>query len=394
MEIVDVIIDLVTTMIPSFSGIVITGFIDAIIWLFHSALLKPLAQELVGSFMINESMLHESSYEIVGLILNYCYRKMLIIGFSILMLIAMWQLFKSFFSYFGETQSEEGWRIGLKVIMYGILTLNAKSICEQVIKLATGIMEGIGNISVAMNSSKDQIAGTLVPSIIENAGNSVGNLVGINNFGGTLANNMGFSTQTLAQTVGSTMKEAISNIYFVLENGEFAPTVSLSKLLQFIMIILIDVKLVKFAINMAEKYMNVVLMIIISPVAFACGVSKSTSNILKKWVSLFTSGVLYQLFQYLVIAMLYYIVTHTGDANIFKVLLIIWSVLSMAENADSLVDELGFSSLGRGATGIMGMTKALNHIPLPNADFYQPDKKNQASNGGNGNSNVQINNNT
>ena len=127
------------------------------------------------------------------------------------------------------------------------------------------------------------------------------------------------------------------------------------------MIILIDMKLFNVALDMTEKYMNLVLMIIISPLAFACGVAKATNKILNKWVTFFTSCILYQVGQFILMAMVYYISCHS-NANPFKLLLILWAILAMAEDLPSLIDELGFAQIGKSATAIVQVAKGLDSV--------------------------------
>lgn len=313
--------------------LLVSALVDALIWLFHSALMKPLVSEFIGDFMINDNMLSLKETEMMGLLLNYCYQKMQLIAILVIMLIASWQLFKTFFAYFGQTATEEGWKIGLKVIVYGLLIFKAKDICLIAIRMFNEVAQEIGGIALTIEEAKVIGENEIAKSVTRNG-----------------------------------MKDAILSIYNILENTEFSKLETYGELAKFCIIIAIDFKLLKMAIDMAEKYMNVMLMIVISPIAFACGVAKSTNRFFSKWVNFFISGILYQLLQYTVICMLHSITKGVvrqsnatrffwgGQKNVlvegvsaFRLLFVVWGILSIGENAVSIIDDLGFSSLGQSA---------------------------------------------
>ena len=343
-------IDMVIEIFVGFIDLIVSALVDALIWLFHTALMKPLISEFIGEFMINEKILSLKETEIMGLLLNYCYQKMQLIAFSAVILIASWQLFKIYFSYFGTTATEEGWKIGGKFIIFGVLVFKSKEICLFAIKIFTGMAEQIGGIALTVSETN---------------------------------------------SIGSTMKEAIVSIFDILENTEFSRLETYGELVKFCLILAIDIKLLKIAIDIAEKYMNLVLMIVISPLAFACGVTKATNKYLTKWVSFFSSGILYQLLQYTMIAMLYFVtnkvttkVTGGGllfenatkyvleGTDAFRLLFIVWGILSIGQNAVSIIDELGFSSLGEGATQLSSFVEM-----IPTKDF---DTKQRGTDGSDG----------
>ena len=331
--------------------LLVSSLVDALIWLFHDALMKPFITEFIGEFMINEKMLSLDESEIMGLLLNYCYQKMQIIGLATIILVAMWHLFKIYFSYFGQTPTEEGWKIGGKLILYGFLVVNSKKICLLVVGMFNQVAEKIGKINLTTES-----VGSLAYSV--------------------------------------NMKKAIMSIYEILENAEFSRLETYGDLVKFCLILAIDIKLLKIAIDIAEKYMNVILMIVISPIAFACGVTKTTNKIFSKWVTFFTSAILYQCLQYTMIAMLYYVTDRvtSGEKNsgfiwegtlegvsAFRLLFIVWGILSIGQNAVSIIDDLGFASIGEGTNQLNRFIQTIPASRLlgdsSKAPYKDPSKK-------------------
>ena len=329
---------------------VLTGLFEATVYVVHDQMMKPLIQELMGTFTMSTAMFHENSKDMISMLLIYCYERVRIIGFAVLMLIALWQVFKSFFAYAGYSQPEESWKIGLKLMLYGILVLYSKEICELAIGIAVEIVGILGGIDVSGNIQRRNAGNLFSGDVANNFSNLYGSWESTNYLGHILTGN-----------VGSNMREIVTKVLDTVESLEIARDNPIGAIVQWLMIILIDMKLFNVALDMTEKYMNLVLMIIISPLAFACGVAKATNKILNKWVTFFTSCILYQVGQFILMAMVYYISCHS-NANPFKLLLILWAILAMAEDLPSLIDELGFAQIGKSATAIVQVAKGLDSV--------------------------------
>ena len=356
LEVLDVILSTFMQLIT----VIISAVVDAFVYLFHTGLLKPLIQELMGSFSMSTSMFHENSADLISLILSYCYEKIRIVGFAILLLVAFWQVFKTFFAYSGYTQTEESWKIAAKLILYGLLVLYSKQICQMSIGAGVGIVNLLGQVQV---ESKQVVEGET--KIIYS--NDILDMVGVGNI------NVKVKVPVIEinkSDVGTTMKAVVNNLLTKLENFEVNATNPAAPIIKFILIIMIDLQLLKISLDMTEKYMNLLLMVIISPVAFACGVSKATNKILNKWVSLFASCIVYQVLQFVIIGMVYFIVSDPNGDGIFKILILVWCILEMSLNINDLINELGFAQLGKSSTGVLRMAKGLNAMGEEAANLY------------------------
>lgn len=308
---------------------IVMGLIDGYIYLLHDCMLKPLIQELVSTFSMNKEMFHESSNDMMSLMLTYCHEKIQVVGFAILLLIAMWQVFKTFFAYAGLTEAEESWKISAKLIIYGFLVLYSKDICEIAIDMALKAIDVLGGVDTGAKSTEYDIIVLNLPA---------------------------------SSNIGSNIKEIIKNVLerigkFPIEaSNPFAPVI------KGLMIAMVDIKLLNVSLDMTEKYMNLVFMILISPIAFACGVAKSTNKLLNKWVTFFMSNILYQVFQFVLLGMLYYITVKMNNDNTIKILLLMFSLVSLMTSLNDLIDELGFAQLGKSASAILRTISGINSM--------------------------------
>ena len=170
---------------------VLTGLFEATVYVVHDQMMKPLIQELMGTFTMSTAMFHENSKDMISMLLIYCYERVRIIGFAVLMLIALWQVFKSFFAYAGYSQPEESWKIGLKLMLYGILVLYSKEICELAIGIAVEIVGILGGIDVSGNIQRRNAGNLFSGDVANNFSNLYGSWESTNYLGHILTGNVG-----------------------------------------------------------------------------------------------------------------------------------------------------------------------------------------------------------
>ena len=337
----DLVINEVIGIFNEFITLIVSVLVDAIIYIFHNGILKPLVTELYGNFVLSSEMF--SNTEIMGILLNYCYAKMRMIGIAIMILISSWQLFKTFFAYFVQTEVEEGLKIAAKLMIFTTLAWCGKDICLVCVKVGSEVIRGLIELALKQTASSD------------------------------------VSTKEL-------MKSSVEGMFTVMENLNFSAfstggdALGIFDLVRFVFILKIDMQLLKLGVGMAEKCVTMIFMILISPVAFACGTVKSKSTILSKWVSLFTSTLLYNILQSLVMSFLFFTTTFMTeeqsicsffgswipptymlkDGYTFKYITMMWAVLALGKNAVDMIDELGFSYLGENTSDFSSLKGALS----------------------------------
>lgn len=271
-------------------------------------------QNVMNQYMIKDTIFTDEKDIVCNIILTYLpiFRT---IAISVIVLIAAWQLFKTFFEYAGfSSEVEEPWKIGIKIMIFSTLVLESKNIC----RLAVGIFQSF------MNEIKIDVFdfGFLNKWVDIFTGGS-------NGF------NLGQGVLKYAESMG---KGVIMS---------FIP-----KLIIFILLIIVDTKLLAVAINFAEKYLQAGFLIIISPLAFACGVAKSTSQILSSWVKLFSGTLISVFIKVLLMKILLEkgigfvqdtALDLTGLGTIIKPIILIIAFTSLIEQSDQLTRELGFT---------------------------------------------------
>lgn len=333
----DLIINQILGVFLEFTSLIIAVLVDALLYIFHNGMLRPIVTELYGSFIITRDLF--SPKEIVGLLLNYSYAKMRIISISIMVLVSGWHLFKTYFAHFIQTEVEDGLKIAAKLMIFTALAWSAKDICLRFVDIGAEVITGI--VRLAIN-------------------NGIGK----------------------GETNGEIFKNNISNMFDVLENMNFSvfstggDAGGVFDIVKFVFILKMDSKLLKLGVDMAEKYIMLVFMIVISPIAFACGVVRSTATVLSKWVSLFSSTILYNVMQSMVMSFLFYAANFMTvkqesalgfwgsfvpdtylikDGYGFKFITIMYAIVTLGQNAVYLIDELGFSFLGESSnSGMQG----------------------------------------
>lgn len=185
---------------------------------------------------------------------NTLYRVMLAAGAAILILIVVWQTFKSMFSWAGF-QAEEPWRIAVKAIGCGFCLFYSKEILIWSIELNWRII--------------DLIMGA------ENAEASTGSI-----FSAIFAH-FDFGRVTLFSI------DTILLIYLIF-------------------------KIISCAFKMVERLLLSVFLVILSPLAFATGASDSTKGFLQGFVRVFVGNLITQIIQ---VSMLCAIIIYQREAS-------------------------------------------------------------------------------
>lgn len=345
---VDYLVSMILGIFNVSINLIVAVFVDAMVWLFHTCMLRPLITEIYGVFILKKDIFNND--ELMGLILNFCHEKLMLIGLGIIGLIAAWQLFKTFFAHFIQTEVEDGFKIACKLLIFATLIYSSKTLCVKCVGVGAEVVEALGKINtfatVTIKNGEEVIEQNLIP-----------------------------------QKMG--VKDKISGMFDVMENLNFSAfstggdMLGIFDIVKFVFILKIDLELLKLGIAMAEKYVTLIFMILVSPISFACGVVKSTSNILSKWISLFISSILYNIFQFLVMALLFQVTDFMTEKQIgwsflgdwvpptymlkdgctFKYICTIWAIVQLGKNAAYLIDELGFSFLGNTTTSMGTFTK-------------------------------------
>ena len=111
---------------------------------------------------------------------------------------------------------------------------------------------------------------------------------------------------------------------------------------KFIILIYVNWKLFGFMCNIAQKYFNMIIYVTLAPIAFACGVSRATADILKSWTRLFAGGIAIQGVQFIILKFLEIYVQIMANTVIdWSVLLIYFSLGAILSKLEDILQELG-----------------------------------------------------
>ena len=323
-------------MISQVLLLIIESLLNLLVGAVHS-LLMFFVKETMSMFKISVDIFSDP---IMGELISTYGSALRALGLSILVLIASWQIFKGFFSFMLGNEGEEAWKIGLKCILFGFLVLESEEICRLVLRLFDAFMAGF-DIDTALKMDR------ILDSVNANMAFAE-SLSQDTSFMGVLTDMLRivFSTQALTQII---------NIIILLIQAGF--------------LLLFDIKLIGIAIDLSEKYIKAVILIIVSPLSIACGVAKATSQIFSAWVKSFSGLLASVAMKYVLLALF----TYTVNKGIFsantlsetiKSSIIMIGIASLIKQSDSLVNELGFSAgaATKGASGVLGapLMKGIN----------------------------------
>ena len=311
LQVISVILKFIIPLMTSIIDIIIT-FIFTIV---HAGCVFVI-KNVMGLFMITEKSIFDDKADVVPLMINTYLPNFRSMAISIIALIVAWNLFKTFFEYAGlSSEAEEPWKIGIKIMIFAALVWESKNICRYSIRLFEKLMDVI---------EIKEFSFTWLDSLKNR-----------------------FESFDLGAYAGAILQEALLS--------------KVPQLIMFLSLLIIDLKLISVVIDLAEKYIRVGFLIIISPLSMACCVAKSTSQIFTAWVKLF-SGTLASVFiKYFLIKIL---LVNSGTIlmntryNVLRSAIILIAFTSLIQQSDELIKELGFQAgrtIGRGTGVVSGL---------------------------------------
>lgn len=220
------------------------------------------------------------------------YRRLQVIAAALLILIVIWQSFKSMFAFLGF-ECEEPWRIGGRAIVFGFLLYYSKDAVYLLLGIFKNLVDYLWGAYGMTAPSIDQFK--------------------------TLIINLLFPQMGLTLFSWS----AIIFIYMAY-------------------------KFIKLAFRFGERLMLAALLIMVSPLAFASGTSQVTKGFLQGWVKLFAGNLIVQLLQIaIVIAMVIYRAADKDLISIFSFVIIV-SMIKVLEKLEDIVRDASMNvGIGR-----------------------------------------------
>ena len=264
------------------------GIVDVVMSLFCSV--------FSDGFIIGEGMFTEGIYR--ALTDGYIYRSIQTTALAAMLIIAFWQIFKTFFAFMGlNGEIEEPWKIAIKTIIFGILIIYSKDICEEILKTAGKVLAEILKVNIGVNNG---------------------------------------TVQKLE--IAESVHVAVDCIGLTLKNSNAVMIIS-----KFLVIVYIDWKIMGFMFNIAQKYLNMMVYVALAPIAFACGVSRATSDILSSWARLFAGGIAIQGIQFILLKLInIYGELMRGIAKEdWTILFIYFSLGAIITKLEDILEEVG-----------------------------------------------------
>lgn len=277
-----------------------------------------------NTFLIGSSMYED---EFVKQILDVGKGLLDKLAIALLVIIAMWQVFKVFWQYAGlNGEIEEPWKIGIKLMIFATLVLSSYGVCEFIIK---GPVDKAVNIMLSIDTQIDD---------------------------------RGRIRKSSASGVEPKSLYVADNISTIL--GDWHKSGLLFAIVKLIVVTTVDYKIFMFLWLFVQKYVNMIFYIIISPFAFACGVSRATSDVLKRWIMVFVGGIAMQLLQIVVLKMLnaYASVLGVGNRFNWSIIFIYFSVAVLTDKLEEILGELGLSGGVNFKFGISDCLQTLGKI--------------------------------
>ena len=225
------------------------------------------------------------------------------IGMSLLILFFSWYIFKSFFGFLGF-EYEEAWKVGITAILCGLFIFYSYQFSLGIVGLVFGDIptlnqgDTVGNIE---QRAENDIADKMKQEGIsrEEAMNKLGIIkIPKKGFFGYLKSNVLniSSNKSIGDTLVTIFKDLVGS--FSLPGGP---------ILNAVIWIYLLIKMIFLGFKFAERLFLNMFYIMISPLAFACGVSKATRDYLKGWFKSFLGNMIVQSLQYLCFLLIIYI---------------------------------------------------------------------------------------
>ncbi|MBP5426498.1 MAG: hypothetical protein J6Y29_01145 [Clostridiales bacterium] len=203
-----------------------------------------LIKNMLGAFTISADMFDPVVHPELGFVTEF-YHVFRTMGMAFLALIAMWQLFKSFFAYIGF-EAEEPLKVGIRVLVFGALIMRAREI-------VVFILESIYNNMIKIVWS------------LYDGGSSFGDCIG----------------QGLRR----------------IGEASWISPIGLEQVIGLFLGIYLGYKLVLICFKLAERYVLVIFYMITFPLALSTGITKATRHFLQGWVKGFTGNLMVQFSQ-------------------------------------------------------------------------------------------------
>ncbi|MBP5426876.1 MAG: hypothetical protein J6Y29_03155 [Clostridiales bacterium] len=331
-----VVVEIISGLIKTFLNVVFLivnlGF-SLILDLMHTTALW-LIKKIRVNFAIDETFFTNSQTQF-GNVLSVFKDATQIVGLSIIILIVLWQLFKIFFKS-GGIETDDPMKLGVRLIIYGILVGKAYDIINMIIvSIYSPVVNGLLSIiydSDIMGLNKDMSLTNVMSMILGSLG-------------------------TVLKLDSSALKSF----------GTF------STLIQGLVLLYIDYNIVLVVFKFAERAVTLFILTLISPLTFACGVSKNTKHIFEGWIKAFV-GVLVMYFVYnltLVLVILFLYLSNGGQLTISGAVHgfngqtsfifatgMLLGILSIMDQAENIAKELGFNTGG----SVLSVKGSINSI--------------------------------
>lgn len=224
----------------------------------------------------------------------------LAIGIGLGILIAVWQVFRSFTNVINEENLESPVRTLVRLLMFVPLTFFSK----QIATFALSIIQVPYNWLLNPEQS------------------------GIDNQ---------YSNQGLS-TLASTMKNSMN------DNFDFAGMLTVGTILGTVLAVMIAWNVLKLLLEATERYVVCGALVYLSPLAFATGTSKVTSHILASWASMFAGQAVLLLLNVWCIKVALTALMGLAAANdLILWMLVVLAFLKVSQNMDEIMSTLGIS---------------------------------------------------
>lgn len=234
-------------------------FLSLIMCVFINALAKFMMELMLGLikivmkvFTISADMFNPNIHPELSFMTDF-YHMFRTLGIAFLVLIAMWQVFKSFFAYVGF-EAEEPLKIGIRIMIFGTLIMKAKEIVIFILS-----------------------------SIYDNITKMVWSFAGTEKIGYWEYVHRGFKTAW-----GDLWNKSVTDFSAI-------ETCVLS-----LLVLYMTFKLFLLCFKLVERYMLTIIYVLTFPLALSTGISKATRQYLQGWIRGFVGNLLVQLSQILV----------------------------------------------------------------------------------------------
>ena len=310
--------------------LIVNGLFGVILDLMHNIAVN-LISKIHITFAIDDTFFTSPKTQYGNIILAFR-NSMVTIALAVMLLIVVWQIFKSFFAYTGA-EVDDTVKLAIRVMIFTILIFYSQDIIKYII---TVIYKPIGD--------------TIYSIIYDLKG------LGIKE-----GANVGYMLNLILKNIGNTL---------LIDNAMAMKLGSFTLLIRGVVLVYLDYNILILMAKFAEKSIVLLLLIIIAPIAFACGVSRNTKFIFEGWLKSFT-GVLtiyaiYNIILSMVVVFLYLqangiIViggikySFIGEKNFIFSVGILLGLFALMDQGETIARGLGFNTGGISISANSGM---------------------------------------